>query len=698
MNILLSTFGQTWQIVPELAGLVSPCAVPLYNNYPDAGGLKHFRELSGVDHIDEIWLILTNDSNSLRAYDKVSEWYGLLSVPSFKLRQFVCRSTSRLVNANECRTMTDYIMRVVLKATDASRDGFLLLSLAGGRKTMLADLQRAAAIFGCRLLFHVADNLGGDSLLRQPAIAPIDLTKVLPENEIAMIFPVVVAHNINASVVSTLPASLAAELFPPEAAADHLLLSEIEKREAQTRNLLHNAYLERRHTSPASYFHGLQLLPAERIRELERSMIGVSEEMQADDLAWLQRLPKADLHCHLGGVLDVDGLIGAALANGEVVESACKNPKFKQWQNEVKAAVKQHNVLFFTPWHGKWKSLRTLFPSVIPSTTVSAFLGAFQNESPFLDHLIFGQCQQPDQYCGIGIAAYEAFGDLQGSALLGNEAALRFTLQHLVRSCAEENITYCEVRCSPAKYASLALPIQRVIGVIREELAKAANTRFKLIIIASRHAPRAEMLEHVELVSTLIGQAGFETWFAGFDLAGDEEKMAPGELRDVFEPLLRDCVNVTIHAGETAAVNNIWEAAYMLNADRIGHGLTLKDDPRLMKRFADRGIAIEMCPSSNFQIVGFHDRFLTQTAHRATYPLRFYFDNNLTVTINTDNRGISRTTLSGEFLKAAQLTPGGLSKWEILQLIRNGFKSAFVGRETRKQLLLNTEEQLLNFL
>lgn len=698
MNILLTTFGQTWPIIPEIAGLTNPGDVPLFDNYPNHDDLLRFRQLAQCNFVDEIWMVMTGDPASQIAYQKVQEWYGILQNPKFTLRQFECRSASKLASVEECRLMSDFIFRVFLHAKTRANNGQLLVSLAGGRKTMSADMQRAAYLFGCRLLFHVADHLGPTALLRSPHLSTKELTRAISSSEIAGVFPVVVAQNLPRHMVSLLPHPINPAEYPVNK-HDTDLADMIDAREKQTGYLLHNAYFQRRNQNPASYFHGLQLLPPHEIQKLETHYLGRNKENAKDELNWLLQLPKADLHCHLGGVLDEKGMIGAAMANQEAICKTCQaNPKFEKWKNKIEMAVNQLDVSFFEPWAGRWKTLGGQFPGTYRSTVVSAFLSAFQNNPEFLRQLIFGQGVTPERYCPVGIEKYEATGDLQGSALLGSEAALRFALLYLVQKCALENVTYCEVRCSPAKYTSEGMDIHQVTSVIREELAKSSITKFKLIIIASRHGSSKEMKAHINLVMSLLGQPGFDEWFAGFDLAGDEKVVSPGKLRKTFDPLLRNCINITIHAGETDEVSNIWEAAYILNADRIGHGLKLKNDPKLLKRFADSGIALEMCPSSNFQIVGYKDYTLPATLQLQDYPLKEYFMKNLVVTVNTDNRGISDTTLSNEYLKAAQMTPGGLSKWEILQIIRNGFKTAFTDRDTKKKMLIKAEETILGLL
>lgn len=100
----------------------------------------------------------------------------------------------------------------------------------------------------------------------------------------------------------------------------------------------------------------------------------------------------------------------------------------------------------------------------------------------------------------------------------------------------------------------------------------------------------------------------------GLDLAGDEGTHNPADLASGFAPAFADCMPVTIHAGECEAAENIWQAAYHLHADRIGHGLTLAANPQLAARFRDRGICLTLCPSSNREVVGI---FLPAAAREA---------------------------------------------------------------------------------
>lgn len=150
-------------------------------------------------------------------------------------------------------------------------------------------------------------------------------------------------------------------------------------------------------------------------------------------------------------------------------------------------------------------------------------------------------------------------------------------------------------------------------------------------------------------------------------------------------PLHRYFINITIHAGEMAEEDKIWQALYRLHAKRIGHGLKLIDNPKMMGYVRDHGIAIEMCPSSNRQTIGF--RCFDREEQGPRYPLKDYLEHGIIATVNTDNPGISRTDISREYLMAARLTPGGLSRWDILRLVRNGFRAVFLPKDEKDALL-----------
>jgi adenosine deaminase len=199
------------------------------------------------------------------------------------------------------------------------------------------------------------------------------------------------------------------------------------------------------------------------------------------------------------------------------------------------------------------------------------------------------------------------------------------------------------------------------------------------------------------IAQAVAARAQLQDFVLGLDLAGDEGTRQPEELARHFTPAFRDCLRITIHAGEGESAENIWQAAYHLHADRIGHGLTILDNPRLTERFRDRGVCLELCPTSNREVVGFRDPAVPESEGLRAYPLRGLLAAGLPLAICTDNPGISRTTLADELLAAARMG-GGLSLWETLGIIRAGFLHPFLPAPVRERLLARADLEVFHCL
>jgi len=191
-----------------------------------------------------------------------------------------------------------------------------------------------------------------------------------------------------------------------------------------------------------------------------------------------------------------------------------------------------------------------------------------------------------------------------------------------------------------------------------------------------------------------------------FDLAGLEKGNRAGKYYDQFLPLLKKCFPITIHAGEEDTYEGIWEAIYVVQSQRIGHALTLRNNKELLDIVKDRHIAIELCPLSNIltRDKSWEEAFPVKQRNdpkeyvkEERYPLRQYLMENIDVTINTDNPFISNTTLTDEFMVAAKMA-GGLTKWEILRLIKNSFRSAALPKEQKKRLMDEIDDEIYSLL
>ncbi len=163
----------------------------------------------------------------------------------------------------------------------------------------------------------------------------------------------------------------------------------------------------------------------------------------------------------------------------------------------------------------------------------------------------------------------------------------------------------------------------------------------------------------------------------GFDLAGAEANFPAKLHQEAFLLILKNNVNCTAHAGEAFGPESISQALHRLGAHRIGHGVRLREDGDLLNYVNDHRIPLEMCPSSNVQTQAV-------TSIKA-HPLKFYFDYGLRVTINTDNRLITNTTSTQEFMIAHRDL--GLSLEDLTTTMVSGFKSAFLPFREKQDML-----------
>jgi adenosine deaminase len=455
-------------------------------------------------------------------------------------------------------------------------------------------------------------------------------------------------------------------------------------------------------------FQALNILAPTTIEKLKNTFIGKNKNKKIiqQEITWLKKLPKTELHCHLGGIANPGELIEIARAAENKLQKY--NEKLanivKRWQELVDAGkIKVLKRSLFK--YKKEKRLKDVFlrlkrelKTPVWAICCSLIL-VFEKTPDLLTEFIYGNKINEKDFFSVGISEYEALGDLQGSSILQLEETIRKACQILIRKCIDHNVKYIEIRCSPGNYTRAGLTAEKVIKYISEEFEKARPTLFAgLIFIGSRHGKMSDLWRHVELAEDMLkNRKKITVPLVGFDLAGNE-KFRADEFTSAFKPLFKRCMHITVHAGETQSAESIWQAVYSLHAERIGHGLKLNNNNYLRKHFLDRNISIELCPSSNFQIVGFKDNFLKSNKKTPIYPLKEYLNIGLEVCINTDNPGISRTDFSNEIHKAARLSPDGLSQWHILKLIKNGFSASFAPHAIRRKLLLEAERDILQFL
>lgn len=700
MNVLITTLGHTWTIIPELIGFTNPCILDLYKNHPGYTVIEDSRRLYKIKPVNRL-AVITTDANE-RAVQALQQWHTPFR-ESISILILVTDKINDITDLHSVNAIKGLVYKTVHYFSLHS-GGDLYLSLTGGRKTMSADLQNAAFLCGSDAVLHVIDIGNLPKELRKPRIEHFQMP--LPSEHALYFMPVIAGSYKRKKLVIendfNLAGSTSFELRNID--AGELLSFSTTLQELQEKS--HNYYLNLAGGGNHYYtsnFRLLYTLPAEQIIRLQKTRFGLNRAQQKEELAFLKDFPKTELHCHLGGVADAEELIEIAATNSEHVET------YKDTLAHAFADLKQlisegdHRAIKARTGYLKnyFKQMAAQVPYFVK---VSFFLLLFKNNPKLLDTFIYDIYTIETNYKAIGIDCYIELGDLQGSSILQSEGAIKKATNLLIKKLTANNVKYIEIRCSPVNYTDGGLEPTDVIKYIYEEFT-AYNSKalqkinWGLIFIASRHGKLSNIMRHVELIEEIISEGIIPIeYILGIDLAGQEGARNPERIREYFLPIMEKYINITIHAGETEDFKNIWEAIYHLNAERIGHGLSLVNNQDLIKKVLDRKISIEMCPSSNDQIVGFRDNYEENSHFDQIYPLKIYLERGIRVTVNTDNPGISRTDQTRELHKAARMTPGGLSLWDMLQLIYNGFKSAFTEYETRRKMIIEAEKEIMDIL
>ncbi len=281
-------------------------------------------------------------------------------------------------------------------------------------------------------------------------------------------------------------------------------------------------------------------------------------------------------------------------------------------------------------------------------------------------------CQAPEE-CQ-SLEEYLQVFEVTLALMQGREELERIAFE-LAEDAHHENVRYMEVRYSPLLHTRLGLTLDEIVDAVREGLAR-AHRRFGIltgqIICGIRHMPPQSTLELAQLAVRWKGRG-----VVGFDLAGvEKDNPAKHHLQAIYL-VQNNNLNVTIHAGEAFGAPSIHQAVHYCGAHRLGHGTHLIEDQALMDWVNDHRIAVEVCLASNLQTKAVRE--LRQ------HPVRRYLEEGLRVTLNTDNRLVSGTTVTHEFGLAVEAFD--LSMDQVLWLVMNGFKSAFLPLAEKSRLI-----------
>jgi adenosine deaminase len=273
-------------------------------------------------------------------------------------------------------------------------------------------------------------------------------------------------------------------------------------------------------------------------------------------------------------------------------------------------------------------------------------------------------------------------------AVLQSADALYRVAVECAEDLADDGVVYAESRYAPELHLESGLALDEVVEAVgagfqegeRRAAAAGRPIRIRMLLTAMRHAARS--LEIAQLAVRYRDRG-----VVGFDIAGTEEGFPPSRHLDAFEYLRRESFRFTIHAGEAFGLPSIWEALQWCGADRLGHAVRLVDDitvgvgpPRLGRLAAyvrDTRVPLEMCPSSNLQTGA--------AASVAEHPIGLLTRLRFRVTVNTDNRLMSATTMSRELALLSEAFGYDLADFQWFAV--NATKSAFLPFDERLALI-----------
>lgn len=264
-----------------------------------------------------------------------------------------------------------------------------------------------------------------------------------------------------------------------------------------------------------------------------------------------------------------------------------------------------------------------------------------------------------------------------------SEEIVRRVTREAVEDAALDNIKYLELRFTPHALNSLIKrSVQDVVSWVCEEAQSVeSNHDIKVRLIVSMNRHESQDIGRRALSAAIKHR---ENGVVAVDLAGREDEFPASLFRDIFIRAKKADLRVTIHAGEWGGAQSVWDAVGNLGADRVGHGIRVLEDPSMVNVLVQRGVVLEVCPTSNY-----HSGVVkTLDVH----PFKELQLRGIPVTLNTDDPLISNITLTDELYRAMKIH--NLTLDEIKAYILRGAKSSFLPDDER-QALVNHFESLL---
>lgn len=238
---------------------------------------------------------------------------------------------------------------------------------------------------------------------------------------------------------------------------------------------------------------------------------------------------------------------------------------------------------------------------------------------------------------------------------------LRRLVQAIRRRFEQENITYAEITISPTEHLYRESITVESLATFMDEVAAQPGTKIRWIVDTVRNLGVESGINTIESMLSMRPKS-----WVGITIGGAEHQFPPAQFEPIYRRAKDAGLRLSVHAGEAAGPESVWDAIRILGAERIGHGVRSIEDPKLVDYLVAHQIPLEVCPTGNLRT----GVYATAEQH----PLRQLFDAGVPITLSTDDPTFFGVSLTDEYLFAAEQ---GLSESNLEKIRENGFKFAF---------------------
>jgi adenosine deaminase len=255
----------------------------------------------------------------------------------------------------------------------------------------------------------------------------------------------------------------------------------------------------------------------------------------------------------------------------------------------------------------------------------------------------------------------------KGFRLMQTEDSLRLVTEDVFRQLVEDGVIYAEIRFAPLLHTEQGLSPERVVAVVErsvDRLIRESGMQAGVILCTLRHFTEAQSLLTAELVEKFRGSR-----VVALDIAGDEAGFPLDAHVGAYRYARDHGLFRTAHAGEGLGPESVWETLRLLDPQRIGHGTRSIEDPKLVEHLREKRIHLELCPTSNVQII-------PSIGTIEEHPIDRLYRAGVSLNVNSDSRMLTPTTLTREYESLQRVF--NWSEQDFLRANLMGLDAAFV--------------------